>query len=68
MNQWYLCYFQHILQSHPGIVFIGGFFYSRYASKHTNKVLFVVWLLDLRFKRHMFDKNRVTKSDFMCIY
>ena len=32
MNQWYLCYFQHILQSHPGIVFIGGFFYSRYAS------------------------------------
>ena len=33
MNQWwaYLCYFQHILQSHPGIVFIGGFFsYLRY--------------------------------------
>ena len=32
MNQWYLCYFQYILQSHPGIVFIGGFFHSRYAS------------------------------------
>ena len=32
MNQWYLCYFQHILQFHPRIVFIGGFFYSRYAS------------------------------------
>ena len=41
MNQWYLCYFQHILQSHPGIVFIGGFFYSRYASNTKKK--FYLW-------------------------
>ena len=67
MNQWNLCYFQHILQSHPRIVLIGGFFYFRYAS-NTQFILFVVWLLVLRFKRHMFDKNRVTKSDFMCNY
>ena len=41
MNQWYLCYFQHILQSHPGIVFIGGFFYSRYASN--TQINFYLW-------------------------
>ena len=41
MNQWYLCYFQHILQSHPGIVFIGGFFYSRYASN--TQIKFYLW-------------------------
>ena len=34
----------------------------------THKVLFEVGLLVLQFKRDMFDKNRVTKSDFMCIY
>ena len=65
MNQWYLCYFQHILQSHPGIVFIGWFFYSRYASN--TQIKFYLWY-GYRVKRHMFDKNRVTKSDFMCIY
>ena len=41
MIQWYLCYFQHILQSHPGIVFIGGFFYSRYASN--TQIKFYLW-------------------------
>ena len=41
MNQCYLCYFQHILQSHPGIVFIGGFFYSRYASN--TQIMFYLW-------------------------
>ena len=41
MNQWYLCYFQHILQSHPGIVLIGGFFYSRYASN--TQIKFYLW-------------------------
>ena len=41
MNQWYLCYFQHILQSHPGIVFIGGFFYSRYESN--TQIKFYLW-------------------------
>ena len=41
MNQWYLCYFQHILQSHPGIVFIEGFFYSRYASN--TQIKFYLW-------------------------
>ena len=67
MNQWNLCYFQHILQSHPRIVLIGGFFYFRYASN--TQIKFYLWYgLVLRFKRQMFDKNRVTKSDFMCIY
>ena len=49
MNQWYLCYFQHILQSHPGIVFIGGVFYSRYASS-TQKNFYLwygYWSYDL---------------------
>ena len=41
MNQWYLCYFQHILQSYPGIVIIGGFFYFRYASNTQRK--FYLW-------------------------
>ena len=41
MNQWYLCYFQHILQSHPQIVLIGGFFYSRYASN--TQIKFYLW-------------------------
>ena len=41
MNQWYLCYFQHILQSHPGIVFIGVFFYSIYASN--TQIKFYLW-------------------------
>ena len=48
MNQWYLCYFQHILQSHPRIVFIGGFFYSRYASNTQIKfdLWYVYWSYD----------------------
>ena len=44
MNQWYLCYFQHILQSHPGIVFIGGFFCSRYACNI--QIKFYLWSYD----------------------
>ena len=67
MNQWYLCYFQHILQSHLGIVFIGGFFYSRYASNTQIKFY-------LRYGYWSYDSNKtcLTKIEsqnlILCVF